>query len=236
MNNKGIAVKYSRETDVFIGLAERAQMANEWGADLFISIHTNAYDGNSYGTECYIHPNDTSETKQLSINVANTISSELGLYNRGHKEADFAVLRLSNMPAILIETAFIDNEEEGIILKEKSDEFANAIYKAITGEKAEDLKIILKVAGIIIPVGQYITISAKPTWLYSWEITAEYQVPPELLPEKFKHHPVYARVVIDIIKSNRFDRLYLPAQTTKTVHQIEEGAGADWKKLLIIQR
>lgn len=117
LTSTGIAVKYSRESDVYVDLAERARLANEWGADLFVSVHTNAFNGSSYGTECYMHPDDTLETKQLSTNVANTISSKLGLYNRGHKEADFAVLRLSKMPAILIETAFIDNEKEAIILK-----------------------------------------------------------------------------------------------------------------------
>lgn len=172
LNNKGITVKYSRETDVFVGLAERAQMANEWGADLFVSIHANAYDGNSYGTECYMHPNDTSETKQLSINVANTISSELGLYNRGHKEADFAVLRLSSMPAILIETAFIDNEEEGIILKEKSDEFANAIYKAIIGEKAEDITSSLDYSELF--SGDYLDSIIDNSWLLN-QMSFEYE-------------------------------------------------------------
>ncbi|MDZ5038432.1 N-acetylmuramoyl-L-alanine amidase, partial [Clostridium perfringens] len=44
-NAKGIQVSHSRYSDTSVGLAERAEMANNWGADLFISIHANALDG-----------------------------------------------------------------------------------------------------------------------------------------------------------------------------------------------
>lgn len=138
LSNNGIEVNYSREDDIYVDLSERARQANEWGADLFVSIHTNAFDGSAYGTECYTHPNDTAATKQLSRNVANTLSSRLNIYNRGHKEADFAVLRLSSMPAILIETAFIDNSSEANLLKNKRDDIAKAIYIAITGATIEN--------------------------------------------------------------------------------------------------
>ena len=133
LSNNGIEVNYSREDDIYVDLSERARQANEWGADLFVSIHTNAFNGSAYGTECYTHPTDSAAAKQLSRNIANTLSSKLNLYNRGHKEADFAVLRLSNMPAILIETAFIDNSKDSNLLKYKESDFASAIYTAITG-------------------------------------------------------------------------------------------------------
>ncbi|MEG0372149.1 MAG: N-acetylmuramoyl-L-alanine amidase, partial [Clostridium sp.] len=133
LTNSGISVKYSRRNNNYVELSERARQANEWGADLFVSIHANAFNGSAYGTECYTHPTDSLATKQLSANVANIISSKLGLYNRGHKEADFAVLRLTSMPAILVETAFIDNSRDANLLKQKESEFASAIYTAITG-------------------------------------------------------------------------------------------------------
>jgi len=331
LTSKGIAVKYSRTSDVYVDLAERSRLANEWGADLFVSVHANAFNGSSYGTECYTHPGDSSEAKQLSANVASTISSKLGLYNRGHKEADFAVLRLSTMPAILIETAFIDNSKEAKILNEKSDDFANAIYKAITGSDTdstppldyselfegdylqsiidnswllnqmafeyksdkykvtsdpitvsfdptvvvraeiertakigngehtltydgssklaatlmgnytgadlevnfgtEDLKSMLTMAGVVVPVGESLTIAAKPIGTYGVEITAEYQIDTSFLPEKFKYHPIYVRIIVNIFKNIRLNRLYLPALTTQNVKQIESEAGVDWNKI-----
>lgn len=134
-NAKGIQVSHSRYSDVTVGLSERAEMANNWGADLFISIHANALDGSgsAYGTECYTYPNSTAENKRLSVDVASSISSKLGTYNRGHKEADFAVLRLTNMPAILIETAFIDNSGDADKLKNRQSDFAQAIFEAVIG-------------------------------------------------------------------------------------------------------
>lgn len=134
---KGIQVSNSRYTDTSVGLAERAEMANNWGADLFISIHANALDGSgsAYGTECYTYPNSTAENKRLSADICSSISSNLGTYNRGHREADFAVLRLTKMPAVLIETAFIDNAQDAYKLQNKQDEFASAICTAIIGSK-----------------------------------------------------------------------------------------------------
>ena len=134
-NSKGIQVSNSRHDDVSVGLSERADMANRWGADLFISIHANALDGSgsAYGTECYTHPGSSAENKRLALDIASSISNKLGTYNRGCKEADFAVLRLSNMPAVLVETAFIDNSGDSELLNNRQDDFANAIFTAVIG-------------------------------------------------------------------------------------------------------
>lgn len=54
---KDVKVIYTRSNDEFIGLKERAMLANKNGADLFISIHCNAVDSNpegSYGTETWV--------------------------------------------------------------------------------------------------------------------------------------------------------------------------------------
>lgn len=75
----------------------------------------------------------SAENKRLSADICSSISSNLGTYNRGHREADFAVLRLTNMPAVLIETAFIDNAEDANKLRTRQSEFAQAIFEAITG-------------------------------------------------------------------------------------------------------
>src|SRR5690606_23788341 len=53
-------VKLSREKDVYVGLSERAQMANAWGADYFVSIHVNA--GGGTGFESYVHSSRPSRT------------------------------------------------------------------------------------------------------------------------------------------------------------------------------
>ena len=131
LNSYGISVKYSRETDTFIDLDPRAQQANNWGANLFVSIHANSATASASGTECYTKPAADSKTKQLSANVAKSISSKLGIPNRGHKEEVWRVLMSSNMPAILVETAFITNSGDANLLKNKLDDFANALANQI---------------------------------------------------------------------------------------------------------
>jgi N-acetylmuramoyl-L-alanine amidase len=131
LNGRGISIKYSRTTDTYVSLEERARLANAWGADLFVSIHANSATSSVRGTECYTHPTANTATKTLSGNVSRAIASKFGISNRGHKEANFAVLRLSNMPAILVETAFISNSSDANLLNTRQDDFANAIFNEI---------------------------------------------------------------------------------------------------------
>ncbi|WP_300887411.1 peptidoglycan-binding protein [uncultured Clostridium sp.] len=130
--SKGFEVRFSRSTDIAVSLSDRSAQANAWGADLFVSIHCNSATASSAnGTECYTHPTVNSSTKLLSKNMASALANRLGLTNRGHKEANFAVLRLSNMPSILIETAFINNSGDANKLKTREDEFASVIANQI---------------------------------------------------------------------------------------------------------
>ena len=131
LNGRGISIKYSRTTDTYLSLDERARLANAWGADLFVSIHANSATSSVRGTECYTHPTANTATKTLSANISRAIASKFGISNRGHKEANFAVLRLSNMPAILIETAFISNSSDANLLKNRQDDFVVAIANTI---------------------------------------------------------------------------------------------------------
>lgn len=131
LNSYGISVKYSRENDTFIELEDRSQMANNFGANLFVSIHANSASPSVRGTECYTKPAADAKTKQLSANVSKSISSKLGIANRGHKEEVWRVLMSSNMPAILAETAFITNSGDANLLKNRQDDFANSIASEI---------------------------------------------------------------------------------------------------------
>ena len=131
LNGRGISIKYSRTTDTYLSLEERARLANAWGADLFVSIHANSATSSVRGTECYTHPTANTATKTLSGNVSRAIANKFGISNRGHKEANFAVLRLSNMPAILVETAFISNSSDANLLNTRQTDFSIAIANSI---------------------------------------------------------------------------------------------------------
>lgn len=115
----GVDVNMSRTTDVFIKLEDRSIMANNWGADYFVSVHTNAHNGSAHGFESFIHNGKVSkETVKRQQEMHNYIMKNLAVHNRGKKTANFNVLRNTNMPAILLEYLFIDNYTENQKLKD----------------------------------------------------------------------------------------------------------------------
>ncbi|WP_096224907.1 N-acetylmuramoyl-L-alanine amidase [Geobacillus sp. FJAT-46040] len=137
---EGVEVHYTRTDDRFLELSERAEIANKLKADYFISVHINA--GGGTGFESYIYNGNVS---QAAIAYQNVIHSEItkaigNVKDRGKKRANYAVLRLTNMPAILTENLFIDNANDAAKLK--SDQFLQQIaYGHVVGlEKAFGLK------------------------------------------------------------------------------------------------
>ena len=114
---RGYETKMSRTTDVFIPLATRAQMANEWGANYFVSVHSNASeDPLSSGTET-LYYSDNSPGHELAKEIQHQLILQNGLKNRGViPRPGLAVLRLTAMPAVLAEMAFISNPQEAVLL------------------------------------------------------------------------------------------------------------------------
>lgn len=114
----------------------RAKMANDWGADLFASIHCNAFNGKAQGTETLVY-SLKSGSVPYAERIQKAIVSKLGTKDRGIKERpDLRVLKKTTMPALLIETAFIDNVDDALLLKNRQDDFAKAIFEGITGSKS----------------------------------------------------------------------------------------------------
>ncbi len=119
-------------TDKGFDLSARADFANKNKADIYVSIHTNAGPASAHGTETYCYSKGGNGEKLANLIQSNLINS-LGLYNRGIKTANFAVLRLTNMPAVLTEIAFHTNAREEILLKDSGsrDKMALAIASGI---------------------------------------------------------------------------------------------------------
>lgn len=102
----------SRESDEFIKLGERANMANQYGADVFVSIHQNSADAESaHGIETYYHPNK-GMYEPLAKDIQDNAINQTGARNRGVKSSNLAVLRESNMPSSLFESGFVSNPQE----------------------------------------------------------------------------------------------------------------------------
>lgn len=132
LERHGIKVGYSRKNDKTISLNDRAKLANNFGANVFVSIHTNAFgDSKAQGVETFSYPTSKSGAR-LAKNIQDeVIKAKLYHRNRGLKTANFAVLRQTKMTASLIEMAFITNKQDANLLKTKQNEFAIAITKGI---------------------------------------------------------------------------------------------------------
>ncbi len=113
---QAVQVKMSRESDVYVSLNDRARQANNWGADYFVSVHVNA--GGGTGFESFVHTSQPRRTVQLRNKVHDEIVRQIKVRDRGKKTADFAVLRLTRMSAILTENLFIDRPEDAKKLKD----------------------------------------------------------------------------------------------------------------------
>lgn len=116
LSSWGYDIEYSRTTDKTVSLSERARMANEWGANYFVSIHCNSNENPAIsGTSTYFYRAGTI-AESFALTVNNSLVRQIERKNLGIIQANFAVLRLTRMPAILVETAFISNPEEARLL------------------------------------------------------------------------------------------------------------------------
>ncbi|MCI9626532.1 MAG: N-acetylmuramoyl-L-alanine amidase [Clostridia bacterium] len=111
LQNSGIDVVMTRDSDYFVELAERAKIANNAGADMFISVHCNSAVESARGTEVWCYPG-AAEDGRLAKSIHDRLVERTGLKDRGVKEENYAVLRLSRCPAALVELGFISNPQE----------------------------------------------------------------------------------------------------------------------------
>jgi N-acetylmuramoyl-L-alanine amidase len=134
-----------RRGDTFIGLQRRAQIARDAGADLFVSLHADAFhDDGARGSAVFTLPNhgkghggNSASTRKASNRAAVKILGELRkgqyLHCRQVKRARYAVLKSPDVPSMLIETGFITNPlEEGKLASHAHQEkLAHSIYNGI---------------------------------------------------------------------------------------------------------
>ena len=132
LRDKGVPVQYTRQTDVYQSPIEKARIGNESGADYFVSIHRNSSPlPNTYsGVETLVY-NDSGIKAEMARNV-NRRLSEVGFNDLGVKERPgLAVLRRTNIPAILIEAGFINTVKDNELFDSRFNDIANAIADGI---------------------------------------------------------------------------------------------------------
>ena len=128
-------VGYDVRVFQFDGLSEICDAANDWDADLFVSIHCNAATGKARGTETYHAPYSAKGwllARAIHQQIIGSIDSGYRWWDRGVKSVGFYVLANTDMPAVLVETAFIDNDDDARLLVEQEDAFARAIARGVS--------------------------------------------------------------------------------------------------------
>lgn len=103
-------------------LQARVNIANNARAKVFVSVHNNAAGSAARGTETYYWNGAPagSGSARLAQLIHEEVNARIGLYDRGVKTANFYVLRRTNMPAVLLEGAFISNPTEELLLSTPS--------------------------------------------------------------------------------------------------------------------
>ncbi len=120
----GFSTVMTRSDDTFIPLDQRAIFANEKKGKLFVSVHYNsAPSKEADGIEVFFYKTDQDKkrvqaSRLLARNVLDKTIANTQAKSRGVKHGDFAVIRLTNMPAILIEGGFLTNDDEMLKLKD----------------------------------------------------------------------------------------------------------------------
>lgn len=112
---ENVSIQMSRTGDQTVGLTSRTDAANKWGADFYLSIHINS--GGGTGFESYRYPGVGKPTSANHQVIHQNIMAQIDLRDRGVKQANFHVLRETNMPAVLTESGFIDSANDAAQLK-----------------------------------------------------------------------------------------------------------------------
>lgn len=125
-------MEYTRTTDVYETPTQKAREANAAGVDYFVSIHRNSTpeDNDVSGVESLVY--DLSGVKYEMAQDINEQLEAVGFINRGvQARPNLAVLRRTNMPAVLVEVGFINSETDNQLFDENFQDIAEAIADGI---------------------------------------------------------------------------------------------------------
>lgn len=132
---KGFKVYLTRDKDEYVDLYQRPNIANKLNADLFVSIHINAFSNpKAEGIEVLYAEDDLRDSYSFAKITQSYLISYLNRVDRGVKNRPrLIVLKNTMMPAILTELGFLTNEiEEEMLISDKYlQKAADAIYRGI---------------------------------------------------------------------------------------------------------
>lgn len=142
LRDNGVDVVFTRTSDVYQSPREKAMLGNAADADFFISIHRNASpEANQYSGVQTLLYNDGDIKQEMADNINRELEN-VGFQNLGRSiRTNLAVLRQTNIPAVLVEAGFINTDADNALFDAKFQEIAEGIAEAImqtlgTGKEA----------------------------------------------------------------------------------------------------
>ncbi|ABN52248.1 MAG TPA: N-acetylmuramoyl-L-alanine amidase [Hungateiclostridium thermocellum] len=145
---EGIKTYMTREKDITVGLYTRSDLANKEKADLFVSIHNNAGNSKTSGSMTLYHPDSGKKKGNLTAYefaqiVQKNLNKTLGSKNMGViQRPNLAVLRTTNMPAVIAEIGYMSNSAE--LAKLKTDSYRQKAAEALRDAVIESLEKMYK--------------------------------------------------------------------------------------------
>lgn len=129
---KGVNVVMTRSSDVDVSLDERSNISNRNNADLFVSFHRDSSTNSAAnGVGTFIYTAAPARTAGYAFNVSDSIANAGVQTNRGVLRANFAVLRNTVAPAMLLEMGFITNVRDNQLFDTNFNAYANSIANGI---------------------------------------------------------------------------------------------------------
>jgi len=111
-----VSPKHAKASDIE-ELQARCDIANKNGSDIFICVHNDSFsNGAAHGTTGYYYSLGSKKSRDLADKVRQGVIDQLGTQSRGTQSCNFYVLKHTDMPATLVEVAFISNPEEEKLL------------------------------------------------------------------------------------------------------------------------
>ena len=125
-----VSVGMSRTSDIYESPTKKAQDGNNFGADLFVSLHRDSASASANGYSSLVFSN--SGKAKILADKLNKRMEEIGFRKRGTVvRTGLAVLRTTSMPALLGENGFISNSSDNKLFDSKFDEIVEAYVLSI---------------------------------------------------------------------------------------------------------
>jgi len=129
---QGQQVIITRSTDVFVPLLERSTLSNNSSADIFVSLHRNAFtNAAANGVETWVQTGAPAGNVTNARNVQNEIVGVGVQSDRGARSGNYSVLRNTRAPAMMVELGFITNARDNQLFDLRFDAYADAIVRGI---------------------------------------------------------------------------------------------------------